>query len=96
MATDFPTVRRSQSRLPKQLAAAGNQKPAVGGGTSYGEFVLPSMGDGAIGHGSALQYSAALGTPRNTAFVKEYRAKYGKVPSWRRSSSRAYGRQLPS
>ena len=54
----------------------------IGGGTSYDEFVLPSMGDEVIGHVSALQYSAALDTPKNAAFVKKYRAKYGKVPSY--------------
>jgi len=69
-------------QFPKQLAAAGNKKPVIGGGTSYDEFVLPSMGDEVIGHVSALQYSAALETPKNEAFVKKYRAKYGKVPSY--------------
>ena len=68
-------------QFPKQLAAAGNKKPVIGGGTSYDEFVLPSMGDEVIGHVSALQYSAAIDTPKNAAFVKAYRAKYGKVPS---------------
>ena len=69
-------------QFPKQLAAAGNKKPVLGGGTSYDEFVLPSMGDESIGHVSALQYSAALDTPKNAAFVKKYREKYGKVPSY--------------
>jgi branched-chain amino acid transport system substrate-binding protein len=69
-------------QFPKQLAAAGNRKPVIGGGTSYDEFVLPAMGDEVIGHVSALQYSAALDTPKNAAFVKAYRAKYGKVPSY--------------
>src|ERR1700687_115649 len=69
-------------QFPKQLAAAGNKKPVIGGGTSYDEFVLPSMGDEVIGHVSALQYSAALETPKNEEFVKKYRAKYGKVPSY--------------
>jgi branched-chain amino acid transport system substrate-binding protein len=69
-------------QFPKQLAASGNKKPVIGGGTSYDEFVLPSMGDEVIGHVSALQYSAALTTPKNEAFVKKYRAKYGKVPSY--------------
>jgi branched-chain amino acid transport system substrate-binding protein len=69
-------------QLPKQLAAAGNTKPVIGGGTSYDEFVLPSMGDEVIGHVSALMYSAALDTPKNAAFVKAYRAKYNKVPSY--------------
>jgi branched-chain amino acid transport system substrate-binding protein len=69
-------------RFPKQLAASGNKKPVLGGGTSYDEFVLPSMGDEVIGHVSALQYSAALDTPKNAEFVKKYRSKYGKVPSY--------------
>jgi branched-chain amino acid transport system substrate-binding protein len=69
-------------QFPKQLVAAGIKKPVIGGGTSYDEFVLPSMGDEVIGHVSALQYSAALDTPKNAAFVKKYRAKYGKVPSY--------------
>ena len=69
-------------QFPKQLAAAGIKKPVLGGGTSYDEFVLPSMGDEVIGHVSALQYSAALDTPKNAAFVKKDRAKYGKVPSY--------------
>jgi branched-chain amino acid transport system substrate-binding protein len=69
-------------QFPKQLAASGNKKPVLGGGTSYDEFVLPSMGDEVIGHVSALQYSAAIDTPKNAEFVKKYRAKYGKVPSY--------------
>jgi len=69
-------------QFPKQLAAAGIKKPVIGGGTSYDEFVLPSMGDEVIGHVSALQYSAAIDTPKNAAFVKKYREKYGKVPSY--------------
>ncbi len=69
-------------QFPKQLRAAGNKKPLLGGGTSYDEFVLPSMGDEVIGDVSALQYSAALDTPKNAAFVKQYRAHYGKVPSY--------------
>jgi branched-chain amino acid transport system substrate-binding protein len=69
-------------QFPKQLRASGYKKPIVGGGTSYDEFALPVMGDEVIGDVSALQYSAALETPKNEAFVKKYRAKYGKVPSY--------------
>ncbi len=69
-------------QFPKQLADAGIKKPVIGGGTSYDEFMLPAMGDEVIGHVSALHYSAALDTPRNAAFVKKYREKYGKVPSY--------------
>ena len=69
-------------QFPKQLRAAGIKKPIIAGGTSYDEFILPSMGDDVIGDVSAFMYSAALDTPKNEAFVKKYRAKYGKVPSY--------------
>ena len=69
-------------QFPKQLRAAGNKTPIVASGVSYDEFVLPFMGDEVIGDVSALHYSAAIDTPRNQAFVKAYRAKYGKVPSY--------------
>jgi branched-chain amino acid transport system substrate-binding protein len=69
-------------QFPKQLRAAGFKKPIIGGGTSYDEFALPFMSDIVVGDVSALQYSAALETPKNEAFVKAYRKKYGKVPSY--------------
>jgi branched-chain amino acid transport system substrate-binding protein len=69
-------------QFPKQFRASGYTKELIGGGVSYDEFVLPSMGDEVIGHISSLHYSAALDTPQNAKFVREYRAKYGKVPSY--------------
>jgi len=69
-------------QFPKQLRAAGYKKSIIGGSVSYDEFALPFMGDEVIGDISALQYSAALQTPKNEAFVKAYRAKYGKVPGY--------------
>jgi branched-chain amino acid transport system substrate-binding protein len=90
----IPTIKRDADRIfslmvgpaalqfPKQMRSSGYNKPMIGGGTSYDEFVLPAMGDEVIGHTSPLQYSAALDTPKNAAFVKAYRSKYGKVPSY--------------
>jgi branched-chain amino acid transport system substrate-binding protein len=69
-------------QFPKQLRRSGYKKRILGGGTSYDEFVLPFMGDEVVGDVSSLQYSAALETPKNEAFVKSYRKKYGKVPSY--------------
>jgi branched-chain amino acid transport system substrate-binding protein len=69
-------------QFPKQLRASGNKKPIIGGGTSYDEFVLPFMGDEVVGDVSSLMYSAAITTKKNEDFVKAYRAKYGKVPSY--------------
>ena len=77
-------VAQSALRFPKQYEDLGFKArlPLLGGGTTFDEFVLPSLGDEAIGGISALMYSAALDTPVNKRFVKEYRAKYGKVPSY--------------
>jgi len=74
----------SASRFPKQYQDAGLKAklPLIGGGTTFDEFVLPSLGDEAIGGITPLIYSAALDTPVNKRFVAEYRKKYGKVPSY--------------
>ncbi len=77
-------VAASSLRFPKQYEDAGLKAkfPLLGGGTTFDEFVLPSLGDEAIGGMTPLQYSAALDTPINKKFVAEYRKKYGKVPSY--------------
>ena len=70
-------------QFPKQLRRSGFKKPIIGGGTSYDEFILPFMGDEVIGDVSALQYSAPRSRrQKNEEFVKAYRKKYSKVPSY--------------
>ena len=69
-------------QFPKQLRDSGYTKPILGGTVSYDESALPFMGGEVIGDVSALQYSAALQTPANETFVKAFRAKYDKVPSY--------------
>jgi branched-chain amino acid transport system substrate-binding protein len=69
-------------QFPKQLRNAGVKLPIIAGGTSYDDYDLPFYGDEAIGDVSALMYSAALQTPRNEAFVKEFRAKFHEVPGY--------------
>lgn len=56
--------------------------PHISAGTTTDESVLPSMGDEALGIVTSLHYSAAIDTPINKAFVKKYREKFGKVPSY--------------
>src|SRR5438128_10276882 len=77
-------VAASALRFPKQYQDAGLKArlPLIGGGTSFDEFVLPALGDEAIGAISPLIYSAAIDTPVNQRFVKEFRKKYGKVPGY--------------
>jgi branched-chain amino acid transport system substrate-binding protein len=69
-------------QFPKQLRNAGVKLPIIAGGTSYDDYNLAFDSDVVIGDVSALMYSAALQTPQNEAFVKEFRAKYGEVPGY--------------
>ena len=77
-------VAASSLRFPKQYQDAGlkTRLPLIGGGTTFDEFVLPALGDEAIGAITPLIYSAAIDTPVNRRFVKEFRTKYGKVPGY--------------
>jgi branched-chain amino acid transport system substrate-binding protein len=90
-------VAASALRFPKQYEDAGLKAklPLLGGGTTFDEFVLPSLGDEAIGGISALIYSAAIDTPANKRFVTEYRKKYGgKMPSYYSETCYTSGRWI--
>lgn len=71
-------------RFPKQYQDAGLKAglPIIGGGVIADESVLPTFGDEALGMITALMYSPALDTPEMKRFVKDYRTKFGKVPSY--------------
>lgn len=86
----------SSLRFPKQYENFGLKAriPLIGGGTTFDEFVLPRLGDEAIGGMSPLIYSAAIDTPVNRRFVKDYRAKYGKVPSYYSETDYTAGRWI--
>ncbi len=89
-------VAASALRFPKQYQDAGLKArlPLIGGGTTFDEFILPSLGDEAIGAITPLIYSAALDTPVNKRFVREYRKKYGKVPSYYSETCYTAGRWI--
>jgi branched-chain amino acid transport system substrate-binding protein len=89
-------VAASALRFPKQYQDAGLKArlPLIGGGTTFDEFVLPSLGDEALGGITPLIYSAALETPENTRFVNAYRTKFGKVPSYFAETSYTAGRWI--
>ena len=55
--------------------------PLYSAGDLVDESSLPGQGDSALGIVSALHYSAALTTPENQKFVKNYTAKYGDSPN---------------
>lgn len=58
-----------------------NKLPLLSAGDLVDESSLPGQGDSALGIISALHYSAALTTPENQEFVKNYTAKYGVGPN---------------
>ena len=66
----------------------------IGGGPAVDEALLPQMGDEALGIVTPLIYSAALDTPANRKFVKDYRAKFGKVPSYFSETNYTSGRWI--
>ena len=80
----------------KQYQDAGltGKIPLIGGGPAVDEALLPQMGDEALGVMTPLIYSAALDTPANRKFVKEYRAKFGKVPSYFSETNYTSGRWI--
>lgn len=89
-------VAASALRFPRQYQDAGLKArlPVIGGGVTMDEFVLPSLGDEAIGIITPLIYSAAIDTPVNKRFVKDYRAKFGKVPSYYSETCYTSGRWI--
>jgi branched-chain amino acid transport system substrate-binding protein len=66
----------------RQYKAFGLKMPLVCQGNATDESTLAATGPSAIGTITALQYSAALDTSANNAFVGAYKAAYGHVPSY--------------
>jgi branched-chain amino acid transport system substrate-binding protein len=89
-------VAAAQLRFPKQYEDAGlkGRLPLIGGAVTFDESALPRMGDEALDGLSPLMYSAALDTPAMNAWVKKYKAKYGKVPSYYSETCYTTGRWL--
>jgi branched-chain amino acid transport system substrate-binding protein len=86
----------STIQFMKQYEEAGltGKIPLIAGGPAVDEALLPSMGDEAIGVISPLIYSGALDTPANRRFAREYRAKFGKVPSYFAETNYTSGRWI--
>ena len=86
----------STIQFMKQYEEAGlkGKIPLIAGGPAVDEALLPSMGDEAIGVISPLIYSGALDTPANRRFAREYRVKFGKVPSYFAETNYTSGRWI--
>src|SRR3990167_2574854 len=67
----------SSLRFPKQYENAGLKArlPLIGGGTTFDEFVLPSLGDEAIGGVGPPIFLPGPDTPHNKTNGKEYPAQ---------------------
>jgi branched-chain amino acid transport system substrate-binding protein len=55
--------------------------PLLGYNTLTDDVLLPTLGDAALGIITVGHYSAALDTPENRAFVREYEARYDAWPT---------------
>jgi branched-chain amino acid transport system substrate-binding protein len=89
-------VAAAQLRFPKQYEDAGlkGRLPLIGGAVTFDEAALPRMGDEALGGITPLMYSAALDTPAMKEWVKKYKTKYGKVPSYYSETCYTSGRWI--
>ena len=71
-------------RFLKQFEEAGlkSKIPLLANQTAVDEALLRSMGDETLGVISTMNYSAALDTPANRAFVAAYRKAFGSDPGY--------------
>lgn len=58
-----------------------NQIPLIGAGDLVDEAYLDQQGDAALGVVTSLHYSPFIESPENDAFVKAFKARYGRVPN---------------
>jgi branched-chain amino acid transport system substrate-binding protein len=69
-------------RFVQQYEEFGLKKriPLFGYVTILDEYNLPSVGEAALGIIAGSHYPVNLDTPKNNAFIKAYRGKYGESP----------------
>ncbi len=67
----------------KQYAQAGltGQIPVFGPAFSFDQTILGAVGDAALGVVNSSQWNKDLDNPANVLFVKDFKAKYGRLPS---------------
>jgi branched-chain amino acid transport system substrate-binding protein len=67
----------------KQYAQAGltGQIPVFGPAFSFDQTILAAVGDAALGVINSSQWNKDLDNPANLLFVKDFQAKYGRLPS---------------
>lgn len=65
----------------KQYAQSDVGIPLMGPGFSFSQDVLGAIGDAAIGVRNSASWSPDLDNPANKAFVEDFQAEYGRLPS---------------
>ncbi len=67
----------------KQYSQAGltGQIPVFGPAFSFDQTILGAVGDAALGVINSSQWNKDLDNPANVLFVKDFKAKYGRLPS---------------
>jgi branched-chain amino acid transport system substrate-binding protein len=67
----------------KQYDQAGlkDQIPMFGPAFSFGQDILPAVGDAALGVMNTAQWSPDLDNPVNERFVADFQEAYGRIPS---------------
>jgi branched-chain amino acid transport system substrate-binding protein len=70
-------------RIVKQYKEYGlwDKMPLIGYNTLVDDTILPAQGDAALGIVTIATYTAAIDTPDNKAFVREYESKHNVWPS---------------
>ena len=75
------------ARVINQLKEYGFKKPIISQGAITANYVLPSVGDAALGIVTAKHYSDVLDTPENRRFVAAFVKKYNAKPdAWHEQS----------
>lgn len=65
----------------KQFQGSGIKTPLIGPAFSFSQDILPAVGDAALGVTNTAQWSPDLDNPANAAFVEDFKAEYGRIPS---------------
>jgi len=65
----------------KQFAQSGLTMPLMGPAFSFSQDVLPASGDSVLGVKNTASWSPDLDNPVNKAFVADFQAEYGRLPS---------------
>jgi branched-chain amino acid transport system substrate-binding protein len=65
----------------KQYADSGVDIPVVGPAFSFDQGILQAVGDAALGVVNTSQWSKDIDNPTNAAFVENFAAEYGRLPS---------------